>query len=244
MQRSVRRPLVILAVVLATVFGLYARATTQTPIHVTGFKSGATPTPTPHCPTQGVLDNFNRADEGPPPSSSWLNGLQGSVDSTGIKVVSNVAVANTNAKAAATWNTVFNADQSVYAQLKERTGQTDVRLWVRVGNPTLSSITGYQFRYYFDGSAFKMNAYYLSDDSTSVQITSPSANVTFDYSVNDYISVTPIGTTFYICKSSDGTSWTEQGSFSDSTKNTSGYIGISLEGNSATSFDNFGGGNQ
>lgn len=61
-------------------------------------------------PVTAVLDNFNRADTGPPPSASWTTG-----SGTGHKVASNLCVINDVAGCASNWNTSQNVNQEAYA---------------------------------------------------------------------------------------------------------------------------------
>lgn len=65
-------------------------------------------------PSVSLLDNFTRANEGPPPSASWVTS-----DTNGLKVVSNLCVQTTTDGSwnAATWNTQFTADQEVAAKI-------------------------------------------------------------------------------------------------------------------------------
>ncbi len=60
-----------------------------------------------------LLDSFNRANEGPPPSSSWTT-FVGS--GTGLKVVSNAVAGDTGGFEKAYWNpTTFEVNQEVFA---------------------------------------------------------------------------------------------------------------------------------
>lgn len=90
---------------------LYKRAAVQatTPIGTTG---GFIP------PIPAVLDNFTRANTGPPPSASWTNTGLGTFTGSGLKVVSNAAVNNDTIASMARWNAAtFAADQIVYATI-------------------------------------------------------------------------------------------------------------------------------
>ena len=63
-------------------------------------------------PTTSVLDNFNRTNEGPPPSASWVNGCADVAP--GWKVVSNTAQeANPGSGNLAFWNSAFASDEAL-----------------------------------------------------------------------------------------------------------------------------------
>lgn len=63
-------------------------------------------------PATGILDDFNRANAGPPPSASWVNSL-----GSGLKVVSNELQPNAyGADHGSSWNTSLNADQEFYVR--------------------------------------------------------------------------------------------------------------------------------
>ncbi len=53
-----------------------------------------------------LLDDFNRANEGPPPSARWVVNI-----GTGLKVLSNAAARNTAAEQGCTWGAHFYKDQ-------------------------------------------------------------------------------------------------------------------------------------
>lgn len=66
-------------------------------------------------PTTAVLDTCVRANEGPPPSSSWVVSF-----GTGWKIVSNQCVNDSTSNyQGSTWNTSFNAAQEAYATLQD-----------------------------------------------------------------------------------------------------------------------------
>ena len=70
------------------------------------FAGGIVAPPFPYTLT---LDNFNRANEGPPPSASWTTpSSQG-----GLKVIGNACGSEVGFSGAAIWNTVFAANQEV-----------------------------------------------------------------------------------------------------------------------------------
>lgn len=63
-------------------------------------------------PTTPILDNFNRANEGPPPSTNWVT-----LGPYGFKVVSNQAAPSNALESIAVWNTIFGRDLEWYISL-------------------------------------------------------------------------------------------------------------------------------
>lgn len=90
--------------------GALAETGPASDLRIDNFKGGSIITgfPTNHT----VLDNFNRPNEGPPPSSHWT-----SVNNN-LKVVNNNVEGTTNDDYnGAYWNTVFNSNCEVYYQI-------------------------------------------------------------------------------------------------------------------------------
>lgn len=69
-------------------------------------------------PTLGILDNFNRANEGPPPGANWVNGYftnkYGADPNYTLKVDTNKAVVNETAGGGSVYNTIFNEPVEFY----------------------------------------------------------------------------------------------------------------------------------
>ncbi len=65
-------------------------------------------------PTVSLRDDFNRANEGPPPSSSWVTS-----NGTGVSVASNIARGSGAGFDAATWNTSFGPDMEAELEIAQ-----------------------------------------------------------------------------------------------------------------------------
>lgn len=92
-------------------------------------------------PTTSLLDDFNRADTGPPPSGSWDSaGLD--LASSALSVVSNTCKsANTGGGA---WGTTFGPDSEVYTTLATLMGANQrVRLYLRAQQTGGATLDGY-----------------------------------------------------------------------------------------------------
>ena len=67
-------------------------------------------------PATGILDNFNRANEGPPPSASWTTDNDSLPN--GLQVISNQCGSPAAQGMGAIWNTSFADNQDAYCTLK------------------------------------------------------------------------------------------------------------------------------
>ncbi len=183
-------------------------------------------------PTTGILDNFNRANEGPPPSTNWTNILNG------LKVVSNQCKGNVgSADNISRWNaTQFGPDAEAYATVIETadgTGAREIDIYVRADadrNPSyFLSIDPYNetlslWRKNAAGSAFQIGI-------------SRSRNI-----VNgETYGLEIVGTTLSVYVKPSGGSWTFLFSETDTNITAAGYVGLNVYGTNMI-VDDFGGG--
>lgn len=180
-------------------------------------------------PTTSILDNFNRADTGPPPSSNWTTGLLGA--SSGLKVLTNQLKINTTVDGSGYWNVqTFGPDCEIYLKVATiGTGYQNYYLMSRITNPA-GAWTCYCF--YMDvanGAAL----YKLT--STGNSLLTSNATVCTN---GDVLGISVIGTALVGYK--NGTSII---SASDGSLTTAGYIGLYIaDQNGLARFDDFGGG--
>jgi hypothetical protein len=185
-------------------------------------------------PTNTVLDNFNRAAEGPPPSSSWTGPLYPS--DSGIAVVSNGAAATGN-PASAYWNTTYGPDAEIYATGTTNFATGGLRIFVRVTNPNASNITGYSLQCR-PWQATECLIQRVDNSTDSITLTSIDQTMT----TGDSIGLKIVGSTLTACFKASGGSWTQIGTTTDATYATSGKIGVRTLDESNLGFDDFGGG--
>lgn len=159
-------------------------------------------------PSTGILDNFNRADEGPPPSASWSAWV-----SPGLQVVSNQMAPNDNGDNAASYNPTFGPDQEVYWTLatKAAVSGTYNTLALRT-DPTTND--GYQVEH-FNQTDTVTETLYLQKIVSTVY-TQLGASVSQILSSGDSFGARAIGTTLEIWYKASGGSWTLLASRTDS----------------------------
>ena len=183
-------------------------------------------------PTTSVIDNFNRSNEGPPPSASW-----GEWDA-GLKVVSNRAVGNdgTNHNY---WNGASSdyTDVEVYTTIVTSPASLDqVCLTARFNYGTYS---GYLIQWSKDYGLYLHR--WVSGGDTTIQTDAG------EFANGDSIGMSVVGSdpvVITIYKKASGGSWASVFTYSDSNANritASGKIGLRTLGTTAT-LDDFGGG--
>jgi hypothetical protein len=176
-------------------------------------------------PTTGLLDQFNRANEGPPPSASWVNSK-----AVGLKVASNECAGDIAAGSASSWNTSFGANQECYAKVTVTT-PTNMTLYAR-----LATATDYNSNHYEIVFASTTTLQFWK--RVSGVWTQMGANETISHSSGDQWGIEVNGTTITTYK--NGVS---QASRTDSDVAGAGFIGLAAPlSDPAVTFDDFGGG--
>lgn len=185
-------------------------------------------------PVTSVLDAFNRANEGPPPSSSWSNAFQAS-----LQVVSNELVGgDISREGAAGWNTPFaSVDLEMFTTigsvaLTDGGGPFALLFRMQVPNDYLQD--HYRLKVQNSGGlGFIEIVRFQSGSGTSVGFSYLSGSI----AVGDQIGVSVIGSLFRVYwKGSLVLSYTDSGI------TTGNYVGLWVITGLATTFDNFGGG--
>lgn len=178
-------------------------------------------------PTTGILDNFNRANEGPPPSASWSTpaGLSGCV-------VSSNQCAAAAANGFAVWNTSYNDAQECYATIAVMSGS--VAVFARMQNT---------------GSGATLDGYSVVTGGTTIYIqridnggaTTLGSPISQTVSAGDAIGIVVNGSSIQSWYKASGGSWTLIDTQTDSTYSGSGQPAVVMTDTTAR-LDDFGGG--
>lgn len=179
-----------------------------------------------------ILDTFDRANEGPPPSASWTN------LNAGLKVVSNVCAANAS-NSVSYWNVSTpgpNCEVGCTITTKPANGQS-IGVYLR-GKDTGSVLT-------FDAYLFMALAQAGTDILRCQRIdnavaTTLGSDVSQEYAAGDKINLKAIGSTL-IMQYFNGTSWATVGARSDTTYGAAGRL-VAAIGDTTGRFDDFFGG--
>ena len=182
-------------------------------------------------PYTGILDTFSRANQGPPPSSSWTTSP--TVTGAGLKVVNDACMGSLNGQEnIAYWNTSFGPNTEAYVTMSKlpNTGY-GVILFARFNFTT-------QAGYYLQMIQGRGLTLFAENGDNYTQIGS---TVTGTYKAGDSFGLQIVGSTLNIWYKPSGGTWTLEASYSDSTFTSAGNIGLDL-GSATGAVTNFGGG--
>lgn len=177
-----------------------------------------------------LLDDFNRADEGPPPSANW-SGVDGG--DTGLSVVSN-QLAGAAGLAEGYWNPVLmgpDCEVIVDVPVLPPTSYFEVFLRYRAGPGS-----GYKLLWY-PGPSSNQVLFFRFDNDAGTQLGSPT---TATLVAGDSVGLEAIGDTITGYQKTGGV-WSQILSRTDSTYNRAGYIGCGVH-DTTCRLDNFTGG--
>lgn len=188
-------------------------------------------------PTTGLLDNFNRANEGPPPSTDWTTIIAGK----GHKVLSNECVPETDSAGAVRfssgWDTsTYGPDCEAYLTV------IDPATWgegpmARLTTLAEATVDGYR---YWRSSSNNTSLYRIDNGvGTKLGADGPA----FTIASGDKLGIECIGSTIKGYVKDGAAAWAEQLSRTDSTYGDAGYIGLSQYPSSEyVGLDDFSGG--
>lgn len=189
-------------------------------------------------PLTPILDDFNRSNTGPPPSSSW-SGPVFSGDGQ-LKVVSNQLSVNASGFSDNYWNTLVGPDCEVYATIVTIAGSGTPTFYLdaRITSPNAAGVSGYELDWAETTGATDSLFLYRFDSGVYTQL---GASVSQEVASGDSLGMSVIGSTITGYYKSGAGAWTSFGARTDSTYTGIGYISIGSD-NTTHKFDNFGGG--
>ena len=192
-------------------------------------------------PTTSILDNFNRANEGPPPSASWTDTwLSGS----GLIVNANRCAASASGNKDSYWDvTTFGPDSEVFVTIPTipTVDGNSLRLGIRLAQPGVTTVDGYLGMWQFRdaGVTDKLRLFRIDNGVT----TELGVGVGLDMVAGDQFGMEAIGNSIRLYTKSGAGVWTLQRSETDATYNVAGFIGLQIiAGNTVPRLDDFGGG--
>jgi hypothetical protein len=188
-------------------------------------------------PTTPILDSFNRADEGPPPSATWTDNALGEGADNQLKVVSNALVANTiDTSCESWWNlSSFGSDIEVYATINTKSGDAQRFELGFLQNPgVLNTKVGYMVHFVDSSGTDTIKLQRMDAPNTATQLGS---TVNQEFSVGDIIGLSKVGTTLTVYRNGSAVI-TE----TDSTYSGSMYLYAGIRSTTGV-LDDFGGGN-
>lgn len=176
-------------------------------------------------PTTQLLDDFNRADTGPPPSANWTTDIE-ATGALGLKVVSNqCASTGVGVLGNGWWNaSTFGPDTDVFAPIPD---DGNCALYLRLASPGVASST--------DGYAgyFRTNDILVRriDNSAETQL---GATITISYSSGDSLGFRGADNQLFGYVKTGAGAWTQVIARTDNTYGDAGFVGLSLSGGGTT----------
>ena len=185
-------------------------------------------------PQTGILDDFNRIDEGPPPSVNWTTpaGEIGRIV-VGYQMAQDFA-GGIGGIRGAVWNSTVYTDCEVYVTIANSGGDgSGEAIWARTD---IGMATGYSLRFIRDDTGGD----YLSLEAVEIGNVT---NVNHELINGDSFGLRVIGNSIEILYKPFGGSWTPLWTGTDSSYPNAGYIGVDGSGwFEDLRLDDFGGG--
>lgn len=192
-----------------------------------------------------VLDNFNRPDEGPPPSANWTNGfaaILGGTTEPGHSVVDNQLFNDFNDVAQNWWNVrQFGPDCEAYITVTDSTNLASVGLAARLTSISGFSSNGYVVQINATGGGASRAYTIWRIDGTGGEILASDSESGAGSMTGDRYGIRITGSLIEIIGDT-GDGPTIKLSVEDSTYTTAGYIGVVTESQPQARWDDFGGG--
>lgn len=184
-------------------------------------------------PTTGILDDFDRDNEGPPLSANWttLN--------NGLVVVSNVAGPTGAGPNVEEWDvTTFGPETEVFATIavKQPANNDNIILIARGTTLVIGTLDGYIVTAQPEAGGDMVFIERLDNGAATIL----GAGIAQAFSAGDKFGLECIDDT-HTAYYHDG-SWNNLGNRSDATYGAAGYIGMSIENDTIARMDDFGGG--
>ena len=213
----------------------------------TGGSASATSAPTGLVtsapgPLTPVLDNFNRANNTGPPSSSWsaMPAFQSPLASN--LFITNQQITGVTGESADYWNTQpYGPNSEVYVTIavKPTVNLDPVFLGLRYQSPGLTTSSGYRAAFIYSSTGLdQYKIYYQPGGSSGGTVLASATGPTL--TAGDQLLFRAIGATLELWRGSGGT-WTRILTATNATIQGAGYVAL-IERDGSVRLDNFGGG--
>jgi len=196
-------------------------------------------------PTKGILDDFNRGNEGPPPSENWATPT-GPVGMGGLKVDTNQCVIsdlNDIGHGSALWtDSAFgpNCETYVTGVVVPNDDAKYIKLYLRMTTTDYSTMDGYAVSFVYN-SVQSVCQIFRIDNGGSTKL-GDDINITLSDGDKVGADITGVDPSTITAYQNTGGGWFELGSREDSDHDDAGYIGLAANDLVTTVMDDFGGG--
>lgn len=185
-------------------------------------------------PTTSVLDDFNRANQGPPPSGSWID-MSGAPG--GLEVVGNQCSGEVGSVSVGLWDdSAIGPDCEVFCTIAVKHNGEEIGLYARLTTASVTTVDGYSLAYNMESGTDTLRVFRV-DNGVGTQL---GATINQEVGAGDRIGLSIVGSTLTIYHDS-GSGFTSLGTRSDGTYTATGRIGAYIW-NTTARIDDFGGG--
>lgn len=198
-------------------------------------------------PSTAILDDFNRADEGPPPSENWTLGFAAGLEGTtepGHQVISN-ELANTGSDINQNWYNAaqYGPDCEAYITVTNSGSVNAVGLAARLTDIVGFSSNGYYVQINRTGGGDNRNFQIMRIDNGGVTVLANVAETGVGSMTGDKYGIRLVGNNIELWADT-GEGWLLKLTAVDSTYKGAGYLGILTDSSSSSvsRWDDFGGG--
>lgn len=187
-------------------------------------------------PTNGILDSFNRADEGPPPSASWTSIVNSVAEDAGLRVSSNELRAVNSNLNSAYLNANYGPNVEGYMTLRNNSTVDRMGFYFRFDPATDN---GYSVLARGASPSNTIRVYRV----TAGAFNQLGADISQTIAVGDSLGLTMISDTITVYYKVGAGSWTALTTRTDSTYTGAGKLGVAIWDDIDGTVDDFGGGN-
>ena len=190
-------------------------------------------------PVTPLLDNFNRANNTGPPGPNWTHMLSGSSSASNNLFITNHQLTGKTGANADYWNPATfgpNSEAWITVAVKPNVDKDSVVLGLRLQNPTLSTLTGYQADYVYRSG--QPDQYSIVVRTTAETVLASGNGPTLN--AGDTLLFRAIGSTIELWRQDAG-AWTRILVATDSTFLKAGYLSLAAR-DGTVRLANFGGG--
>lgn len=166
-----------------------------------------------------LLDNFNRANGGPPPSGNWTD-LYG-----GLSVVSNACKGSAAGQPNISfWNSQMGPNVDVEVTIVTKGGANEyMELFGRMTTQNVGTVDGYSVRVEPQGGTDLVTIYRVDNGSFTVL----GASINQEFANGDKVRLRIVGNLISVWRH-DGSSWAELGNRTDANYTAAGYVGLGI----------------
>lgn len=196
-------------------------------------------------PTTGLLDDFDRVNEGPPPSANWTGGIIGFAVGDGLEVNSGRLAGNASANNDGYWNvSTFGPNCECWMTIAATLANSGAwqECFCRLTDIGDGTSDGYLVRARFANPLSSSTLQILKITNGAYSSIGSPASTTVELAAGDMFGIAAIGSSIQGWYKAVAGSWTQFAEATDTDYTTAGNIGALLRTSTTHRADDFSGG--